>query len=246
MGDDLDDVPHAVRHFAEHVVGMLVSLPCFADEVRHGWVCGGPEFCHGSAGCHGFQASSLSAGACESIRVDGKMPDFADASAVPVFGLPVAYEPCGQAGAEVEEYHGCVAVYVLHEFRGSDRSRVHIVFHVNRNVHNLTDAFAEFQGFDAEIDNVAHLSSCAVHLSWNANADGQRFVGECTCDAHDVGYNVVFAGMRWHTANVDDAVCCVEQHTFDFCAADVDTDASLLTIVVVQSCVHCIYLPGIG
>ena len=98
--------------------------------------------------------------------------------------------------AKVEEYDGCVAVDLFHEFRGSDRSRVHIVFHVHRSVHNLTDAFAEFQGFDAEIDNVAHLSSCAVHLSWNANADGQRFVGECTCDAHDVGYNVVFAGMR--------------------------------------------------
>ncbi len=135
---------------------------------------------------------------------------------------------------------------MFHEFRGSDRSRVHIVFHVNRSVHNFTDAFAEFQGFDAEIDNIAHLPGCAVHLSRNADADGQRFVGKYAGDTHDIGYNIVFTGVRWHTVNVDDAVHRVEQYAFDFRSADVDADASLRTIIAMQSCVHCMYLPGIG
>lgn len=173
------------------------------------------------------------------------MPDFADGSAVPVFGLPAAHESCGQSRAKVEEYDGCVAVDLFHEFRGSDRSRVHIVFHVHRSVHDCADAFAKFQRFNIKIDDVAHLPGCAVHLPWNANADGQRFVGQYAGDAHDVGYDIAFTGVRWHTADVDDAVCCVEQHAFDFRSADVDADASLRTAVMVQSCVHCMYLPEI-
>ena len=130
--------------------------------------------------------------------------------------LAAAHESCGQSRTKVEEYDGCVAVDLFHEFRGSDRSRVHIVFHVHRSVHDCADAFAKFQRFNIKIDDVAHLPGRAVHLPWNANADGQRFVGQYAGDAHDVGYDIAFTGVRWHTADVDDAVCCVEQHASIF------------------------------
>ena len=67
-----------------------------------------------------------------------------------------------------------------------------------------------------KVRKAAPLYISTVDIHWNREKD-----------AHDVGYDVAFTGVRWHTADVDDAVCCVEQHAFDFRSADVDADASL-------------------
>ena len=233
LGQNLDSVADGAHYHVQHIDGLGLPLFRATNQVGHRRVGVGPQTSHGCARADGFQASVLPARALEAMRFDWDMADFAGRAAIAMHQHAVFDDARSQSGAEVQERNGTGHAVRTAQYGGrADGGGIDVVFHMGRHARTLRDQRPHIQRDHVEIHDIAHMPAGRIHRARGTDTDGPHLVKTLTRRlmrySDDVFDHGIVAMSGGNTGGTQYRAHCVNQHSFDFCSAHVNTDFEIV------------------
>ena len=114
----------------------------------------------------------------------------------------------------------------------TDGGGVDVVFHMGRHARTLRDQRPHIQRDHVKIHDIAHMPAGRIHRARGTDTDGPHLVKTLTRRlmrySDDVFDHGIVAMSGGNTGGTQYRAHCVNQHSFDFCSAHVNTDFEIV------------------